>query len=191
VPCRRRTRRTMGRAFRFTPMSLCDDLAMQLSDHIGNNGEHRAPLARQMIVASRSRTPAMLHVTCKPSIPFHSLEQRIQRARAEIVAVSPQLREHPLTNHRLLGCVVKNVDLPEAEQDFPRNQLAVGYWHATTLDGMTASCKIRSREARTSRSRANTRTDAPTCKSTSCVTRLVDRSRWNSQVLQGLASRDA
>jgi hypothetical protein len=58
--------------------------------------------------------------------------------------VPSELGEHPLTHDRLLGCVMKDVDLPKAEQDFPRNQLAVGCRHATTLDGMSPSCKIRS-----------------------------------------------
>jgi hypothetical protein len=62
----------------------------------------------------------------KPATLRHSREHRIQRPRAEAVAVVVQLLKHPLTVDTLFARVVKNVDLPEGEQKLADDGIAHG-----------------------------------------------------------------
>lgn len=55
---------------------------------------------------------------------FHSTQQRIQRPRADVIAVPPELSNHPLTIHGTFRCMVQDVDFPEAQQNFS-NELGI------------------------------------------------------------------
>src|SRR5262245_11154026 len=53
----------------------------------------------------------------KPSATCHPREQRIQRPRAQAIAVSMEFLQHPVSVHALLFGVVEDVNLPEREQE--------------------------------------------------------------------------
>ena len=54
----------------------------------------------------------------------HAREQGVERAGAQSIAVALQLVEHPLAVDAVLGGVMEDVDLPEAEQEFPNHWVA-------------------------------------------------------------------
>jgi hypothetical protein len=55
----------------------------------------------------------------EPPAFFKSCEQRIHGSGTDLIAMAPQLLDHPLPNDGVLGGVVQDVDFPESEQDFP------------------------------------------------------------------------
>jgi hypothetical protein len=50
-------------------------------------------------------------------MPFHSLQERIEGPRADLVAMVTQFAHHPLPVNGTLGGMVKYMDLPKAEED--------------------------------------------------------------------------
>jgi hypothetical protein len=112
---------------------LLDHFVMELYDILTQDVQHGAAIPRQVIVPAAVRARAGLGFTPQPAVPFHALQQRIQGPWADVVAVSPKLREHPLPNHRMFSRMMENVHLPEAEQDFARQELRVGRGHSTPL----------------------------------------------------------
>jgi hypothetical protein len=59
------------------------------------------------------------------------------------VPVPAELRQNPLAHHRFLGSVVKDVDLPEAEQDLAGHGFVIDDRHPPILEasGSTAAGK--------------------------------------------------
>lgn len=54
----------------------------------------------------------------KPPAPGHARKHRIERARAQTIAVMVEFLQHPLTvDAAPIGRMMKNVDLPEGEQE--------------------------------------------------------------------------
>jgi hypothetical protein len=60
----------------------------------------------------------------EPSALRHAGQHRIERARTQVIAVMVQFLEHPLTVDALTGRVVKDVDLPEHEQELTDDRVA-------------------------------------------------------------------
>ena len=58
----------------------------------------------------------------KPTVALHSAQQRIKCTRANIIAMPPELSNHPLAIHSAFRRMVQDVDFPEAQQNFS-NQL--------------------------------------------------------------------
>lgn len=88
-----------------------EDFLVEFVNEVAYELEHRPPGGSEMIVAARLQ-PIAVDSAAKPPIPFHPLEQWIQRARADVVAVMPQLGQDPLADDRLLSGVVKDVYFP-------------------------------------------------------------------------------
>jgi hypothetical protein len=77
-------------------------LAAKRGDAIGPRRMGALPLCL-------TRQPPMLH---------HPLQHRVQRTGADIVAVRPQLLEHPMADDGFLARMKEDVNLPKREEDF-------------------------------------------------------------------------
>jgi hypothetical protein len=64
----------------------------------------------------------------EPAVPDHPMQERVERPRADLIAMAPQLFQYPLAVNGCLAGVMEDVHLPEAEQDFAR-----GYIHLRSL----------------------------------------------------------
>ena len=62
----------------------------------------------------------------KPTAVRHPREHRVQRARAQTIAVAMQFFQHPLTVDPLLARVVKDMHLPESEEELTNHRIAHG-----------------------------------------------------------------
>lgn len=111
----------VGGLFHHFVVQLDDGLAQDLKDGGTSSGE--------MVVASAAKTRGWIRFTSQPPIALHPLQQRVQRARAHRMSVPAKLLEDPLTHHGLLGGVVQDVDLPEAEKYLPGYGLVIDDRH--------------------------------------------------------------
>ena len=64
-------------------------------------------------------------VGAQPPARRHARQDRIQRARAEAIAVMPQFLQHPLTVDTVFFRVVEDVNLPEGEQKLTYHRVVV------------------------------------------------------------------
>jgi diadenosine tetraphosphatase ApaH/serine/threonine PP2A family protein phosphatase len=71
----------------------------------------------------------------EPAASCHPREQRVQCARAQSIAVTMQLLQHPMPIHTLLFRVMKDVNLPEREQEFPHHGIIHGNYSNTDMSG--------------------------------------------------------
>jgi len=62
----------------------------------------------------------------KPTAVRHPGEHRVQRARAQAIAVTMQFFQHPLTVDPLLARVVEDVYLPESKEELTNHRIAHG-----------------------------------------------------------------
>jgi hypothetical protein len=108
-----------------------DDFSQDLQDPSSARGEVIVPTTTFSVTDGGLRA--------QPSVSLQAFQQRIERARADIVAMSAQLAQHPLADDGMLGGVVKDMDLPEAQQDFARQQLAVSSRHSPGEPIITAT----------------------------------------------------
>ena len=102
---------------------------MQFNNRFAERFEDRGAALSQMIVPTPSFPLTNSGFRTQPPVPFETLEQRIQRPRTDVVPVSSQFREYPLTDDRMLSRVVKDVDLPKPEENLARQQLRVERCH--------------------------------------------------------------
>jgi hypothetical protein len=75
-------------------------------------------LLREAIVSPRTLSAIGIATAPQPAEAFHPMKQRVQRAWADLIAVTAEFEDHPLSVERLLARVVKDVHLPKAQQDF-------------------------------------------------------------------------
>jgi hypothetical protein len=94
-----------------------DDFVVEFPDLVANHGEDLAADDSQAIVFARPAAAPRIGFAPQPTQALHSLEQGVQGAGAELIAMPPQLCEDPLSVHRFLPGMVQNVNLPEAQQD--------------------------------------------------------------------------
>ena len=59
----------------------------------------------------------------QPAALRHARQHRVQRARTQAVPMAVQFFEHPLTVDALFIRVMKNVNLPECQQEFADNRI--------------------------------------------------------------------
>jgi hypothetical protein len=111
---------TFGSAFR----SETSDLLRQFAERVADLIEDDTPAGRQAI-DPRAFQPLGLRGT-QPSAPGHPRENRIERARTQVIAVVLELLEHPLAIDTLLLGMMKNVDLPEREEKLSHDRIAHG-----------------------------------------------------------------
>lgn len=104
---------------------LLDNLMVKLDDVLADDLQHRSSSVSEVIVSSPMRPRIRLYFAPQPSVAFHALQQRVQSTRADVVAVTPKFAENPLTYDRMFGSMVKDVHLPETQQDLAREQLSI------------------------------------------------------------------
>ncbi len=110
-------------------MGLFNDFVVQFDDGLSEYLEHGGAPLRQVIVAAAAFSLPNGGLRAEPPIPLEALQQGVERSGTDVVAVVSQLREHPLADERALSGVVEDVDFPEAQQDFARQQLGVEAGH--------------------------------------------------------------
>ena len=79
--------------------------------------------ARRETVDAR-RLRALRLRRAQPTAFRHSRQHRIERPRTQAIAVVVQFFEHPMSVDALFGGVVKDVDLPEGEQELANDWIA-------------------------------------------------------------------
>src|ERR1035437_1141831 len=100
-----------------TRFMLTHELPIQLFQSLADQGQHLPALRGEPIVHPCSRTGSRNLAAFEPPISLHPVQQRVQRSRADLVAMPAQLIKHPLTMNRSLARVVQDVHLPKAQQD--------------------------------------------------------------------------
>ena len=147
-PCRQRDRRSsdgysQARSWRdAAPVSLSavvfdaslpDDAALagaptnftiELIERLADPIQHLVP-ARGETVDPRRLGPLGFRGS-KPAARGHPRQHRIQRARTQAIAVALQFLEHPLAVDTLLVGMMKDVNLPEREQELADDRIAHG-----------------------------------------------------------------
>src|SRR5688572_25509679 len=102
---------------------LFDHLVVEFDHRLAENLQDGGATVRQVVVPSAPFSISHSGLRTQPPIALQTLQERIERPRADVVAVASQLGEHPLTDDRMLGRVMKDMDLPEAQQDLACEQL--------------------------------------------------------------------
>ena len=98
---------------------------MELHHRLTEHVQYRRPPGGEVIVATTPFAVSYGRLGFQPAIAFQPFEQRIERARTDVVAVTPEFGEHPLSDDRMLSRVMQDMDLPDAEQDLSGEQLSV------------------------------------------------------------------
>ena len=109
---------TFRAAFRFETSDLLRQFAEGVTDLI----EHHTAAGRQAI-HPRAFQPLGFRGT-QPSAPGHPRENRIERARAQAIAVVLQFLEHPVAIDTLLLSVMKDMNFPENEEKLAHDGIA-------------------------------------------------------------------
>ena len=84
---------------------------MQLVHELSDEVEHGASRCSEVIKSARSQSVAV-DFAREPAVALHALEQRIQRAGTDVIAMAAKLSEDPLADNRPFGRVMEDVDLP-------------------------------------------------------------------------------
>jgi len=87
--------------------------------------QHCATFFRDFVAARGFGAAFVIGAGGEPAVFLHALQQRVERAGADVVTVVAELFEHPITNHLALGGVMQDMHLPEGEQDFTIDELEV------------------------------------------------------------------
>ena len=90
---------------------------MKLLDLLAQQSEHIFPLLGQRVLLARSGTGIGIDLELQPAPFLHARQKRIQRSRADLVAVATQLADHPLAEDGAGLGVVQDVYLPKGEQE--------------------------------------------------------------------------
>jgi hypothetical protein len=106
-----------------------DHFVVKFDHGFAHDVEDCRPCWCQVIIAPAAWSTARLRLTSQPSRTLHAFQQRVQRARADVIPMSSELAQNPLTNDWMLRGVMKDVHLPETEQDFACEELAINARH--------------------------------------------------------------
>jgi hypothetical protein len=109
-----------------------DDFVMQFDHRFAEHVQHGRPTGGQVVVTASPLPLSHGDFGSQPSVALQSLKEWIEGAWADVVAVTTQLGEDPLTDDRMRGGVMENVYLPEAKQDLSCEQLCVKSGHRTS-----------------------------------------------------------
>ena len=109
----------------FAGSRFCDDFIVELLDLYPKHRENLPPLGGQLVVPTRPFAARRARLAAQPSQAFQSVKQRIQRARANLITMPAQLRDHPLAMKRLFARVMQDVRFPKAQQN-----LALKFFHS-------------------------------------------------------------
>lgn len=97
----------------------------QLLELLAHDLEHGAAILGDGVGAGGFGAARGVRLGGEPAVFLHALEQRVEGARADIVAVVAQLLEHPLADHLPLSGMMQHMHLPKGEQDFTVDELQV------------------------------------------------------------------
>ena len=103
-----------------------DDLLMEFPDLFPYQIQNPPSFCREPVVFLRAPAPFRVPLAGKPAPLFQPGKQRVEGARADLVAVTPQLVHDPLAMHRLLPGMVQDMHLPKTQQ-----YLAFNFPHIT------------------------------------------------------------
>ena len=92
--------------------------ASQSRQMVVNEIEHLPTSHRQHILAPCAYASAWIHLAAQPAASFHSLQNRVERARTDVVPVLAQFILHPLSEHGFDGRTTQDMHLPEAQENF-------------------------------------------------------------------------
>jgi hypothetical protein len=95
------------------------------AEHIQDGGAS----CRQVIVPAAPFPTADSRFRPQPAVAFKSFEEWIERARTDVIPMTAELAQDPLADDRMLGRVMKNVNLPEPKQDLSCQQFRVVWGH--------------------------------------------------------------
>src|SRR5688572_12854109 len=110
-----------------------DDFVMQFDHRFAEHLQHGRPAGGQVVISPPPCPFSDSGFGSEPPVAFQALQEWIERAGADVVAVPAQLGEDPLPDDRMLGGVMENVDLPEAQQDLTGEQFRVMRGHRRHL----------------------------------------------------------
>jgi hypothetical protein len=113
---------------------LFNDLAVEFDHGFAENRENGGAALGQVIVAAAPLACAHSFFGPKPAVTFQPLEQRIERAWADVVPMPAQFTEHPLADDRMLCRMVKDVHLPKAQQNLTGQQFGIKRGHSKQAD---------------------------------------------------------
>jgi hypothetical protein len=108
---------------------LLDDFVMQFDDSLSEHVQHGRSTSGQVIVASPPFSFSHSDFGSQPSVSFETLQERVEGAWTDVVAVPAQFGQHPLANDRVLRGVMQNVHLPEAQQNLSRQEFGIQWSH--------------------------------------------------------------
>jgi hypothetical protein len=97
------------------PPGVPDNFAVHFSDLSSDSPQDPPALFGQKVVLARARASILARCALEPSMTFHSLQKRIERARTDLVAMATQFADDPLPIDRAIPSMVENVDFPKAE----------------------------------------------------------------------------
>jgi hypothetical protein len=121
---------------------MSSNLTIQFVERMTKLLEHVMTAGRQPIDARRLRSFGLGRA--QPPTLSHAGEDRIQRSRTQAVAVVMQLFEHPLAVHAAsVSGMVKDVNLPERQQEFSRYRIAHRAMIAPTFRNRKAITRMR------------------------------------------------
>jgi hypothetical protein len=112
---------------------LLDHFVVKLDDVFAQDVQHGRTSRCQVIVLAATRAGAGRGFASQPAVAFHAFQERIQRSRADVVAVSAKLREDPLPKHGSFRGVMEDVHFPKAKQNFTGEQLRIRWRHSPPL----------------------------------------------------------
>jgi hypothetical protein len=104
---------------------LFDDFVMQFDDGFSEHVQDGRSTSSQVIVASPPLPFSHSDFRSQPSVPFETLQERVEGAGTDVIAVPPQFGEHPLADHWVFRRVMQDMHLPEAQQDLSGQEFGV------------------------------------------------------------------
>jgi hypothetical protein len=111
-----------------------NNFAVQLIDLSFNQPQNTPPRIGQEVVLARARAGVLAAGALEPSMPFHSVQERIKRARTDLVAMTPQFADDPLPIEGALGSMLENMDFPKTKKNFPGYETHFSLQITTTID---------------------------------------------------------
>jgi hypothetical protein len=100
--------------------------AVKFVDLAAKHAQHSPAFSGERVLFARSRPGGGADPSLEPAPPLHPIQKRIDRTRAHLVAVPPELADHPLTQDGLRPGVMKDVNFPEGEQNLPLDLFLYG-----------------------------------------------------------------
>ena len=95
---------------------LCGELIVKLGDVLRHLSEDFGSGGRDLVRPAGVRR-RLYRGGAEPAVGLHPVQEGIERSRADVVSVPPQLLQQVVPHHSLDGGVMEDVDLPEPEDE--------------------------------------------------------------------------